>query len=170
MIGAQFTNLDMTDGGIDPLGEFFIADNRRVFKTALLFEVDTVIAVVLKALPAVSDQSGFAISFKGRGESLGLFSCALFCPGGRNLKGGCIGLQLLAVGSPAPVDTNGVGNQLAGLVPAFLNISRFCFLLSHEIPYYQSSGQKTSIWPPLLQSDKTSLRYHHPRIHLFRYY
>ena len=64
-----------------------------------------------------------AFLLKGRGESLGLFSCALFRPGGGHVKGSRPGLELLAVRATAAVDTDGVRNQFAGLVTAFLDVS-----------------------------------------------
>ena len=52
-----------------------------------------------------------------------LFSCALFRPCGRDFKSRRPRLELLTVSTTATVDADGVGDQLAGFVPAFLKVS-----------------------------------------------
>ena len=76
-----------------------------------------------KSQTAVGGRALPALFFKGRGESLGLFSCALFRPCGRNFKSRRPRLELLTVSTTATVDADGVGDQLAGFVPAFLKVS-----------------------------------------------
>ena len=115
----------MPDGGINPGGQFPIPDGSGVLHAPLGFQVNYIIAVACKGLAGIGGGSLFALLFKGCGESLSLFSCAFFCPCRGNIKGGGKGLELLPISPTATKNPDGVGNQLAGFVPAFLNVSHF---------------------------------------------
>ena len=126
MVNPQVFQFDMPDSGINPGGQFPIPDGGGVLHAPLGFQVNYIIAVACKGLAGIGGGSLFALLFKGCGESLSLFSCAFFCPCRGNIKGGGKGLELLPVCSTATKNPDGVGNQLAGLVPAFLNVSHYC--------------------------------------------
>ena len=117
----------MTNSGGDPGRKVFIAGGRGVLSAPFLLQLNHIFAVWAELLTAIGGDPLPALLFEGRGESLGLFSCALFRPGGGYIKGGRPGLELLTVRPTATVDTDGVADQFAGLVPAFLDVS-------HTIP------------------------------------
>ena len=106
MISPEVFQLDMTDDGINPLCQFPIAYNGAVFGPPGLFRLQNIITICLECLAAVRCDPRPAFLLKGRCKVSGLFSCALFCPGGRHVKGGRPGLQLLPVWPPATVDTD----------------------------------------------------------------
>lgn len=122
MVGPQVFQLDMTDSRIDALGQLLIADDRGVLRSALLLHGNYIFAVRLKLLAAVSGHARSAFLLKGRGESLGLFSCALFRPSRRNLERSCPRLQLLPIRPPPAMNADGIGDQPPGLVAAFLDV------------------------------------------------
>ena len=113
----------MPDSGINPGGQFLIANGCGVLHAPLGFQVNYIIAVACKGLAGIGGGSLFALLFKGCGESLSLFSCAFFCPSRGNIKGGGKGLELLPISPTATEYPDGVGNQLAGLVSPFLQTS-----------------------------------------------
>ena len=97
--------------------------------SSLLFQINHIFAVFLKLQTAVGGHTLPAFLFKGRGESLGLFSCAFLRPCGRDFKGGRPRLELLSVRTTATVNADRVGDQLAGLIPALLDVSHYVHLL-----------------------------------------
>ena len=115
----------MADSRVNALSQLLISDDGRVLHTELFFHGKYIIAIRAKLLAAVRGGPLFAFLFKGRGESLGLFSCAFLRPCGRDFKGRRPRLELLSVRTTATVNADGVGDQLAGLVPAFLNVSHY---------------------------------------------
>ena len=138
MVCTEIFQLDMTDSRIDALGQLLVADNRGVLRSALLLHGNYIFAVRLKLLAAVSGDARSAFLLKGRGESLGLFSCAPFRPRGRNLERSRPRLQLLPIRPPPAMDADGVGDQPPGLVAAFLDVS-------HCYPRFPSRWKRRSI-------------------------
>ena len=82
---------------IDPLCKSAISDNRTVFCSALFLHGDHIVTVGLEPLAAVRFDTILAIAFEGRGESLGLFSRALFCPRWFNGERGGVRLALFPI-------------------------------------------------------------------------
>ena len=113
----------MSKNGVYPGGQLLVSHNGGVLDPGSLFQVNHIIAVRAELLAAVSCNPLPAFFLEGRGKSLGLFSCALFGPGGGHVKGSRPGFELSAISSPATVDADGVGDQLAVFVPALLDIS-----------------------------------------------
>ncbi len=126
MVRPQVLQADMADFRVDAGGQLLVADNGRVFgRPPLRLQRNYIVTVRGKLLAAVGGDPLPAFLLEGRGESLGLLFCALFRPGGGNVKGGRPGLELPPVRPPATVDTDGIGDQLARLVPALLDVSHF---------------------------------------------
>ncbi len=123
MIGPEVLQLDMADSRVNSCSEFPVSNDGAVLQPTGFFQLQHIITIALECLAAVRCDALPAFLLKGRGESLGLFSCALFRPGGRHIKSGRPGLELPPVSSPATVDPDGVGDQPPGFVPALLNIS-----------------------------------------------
>ena len=122
----------MADCRVYPGGKVPIAgDGGMLHGPQLLFQVNHIFAIRAEFLAAVGGDSLPAFLLEGCGESLSLLFCALFGPGGRYLKGGRPGLELLPVRPPATVDTDGVGDQFAVFTAAFLNV-RHCPIPPHE--------------------------------------
>lgn len=141
MVGPQVFQLDMTDGGGNPGGKVFVSDYGAMLCAPLLLQFNHIVTVFGELQPAVAGGSRSTLLLKGGGESLRLFSCALFRPGRRYLKGGRPGLELPPIRPPAPVDADGIGDQLAGLVPALLDVSHFSTPSSprhwHHLSFYE---------------------------------
>ena len=125
MVGPQVFHFDMTDCRGDAGGQVAVSNDGGVLCPSLLLQDNYIIAVFGELRAAVAGGSLSALLLKGGGESLRLFSCALFRPGGRYLKRGRPGLELPPVWPPAPVDADRIGDQLAGLVPALLDIRAY---------------------------------------------
>ena len=94
--------------------------------SSAFFQINYIITISVEALAAIGFDTFFAIALKGRSESLGLFSCALFRPCGRDFKGRRPRLELLSVSTTTAMNTDGVGNQFSGLVAALLDVSHLC--------------------------------------------
>ena len=125
MIGTEVFELNMPDGRVNALGQFLISDDGRVLHAKLFFHGKYIIAIRAKLLAAVGGSSLFAFLFKGRGESLGLFSCAFLRPCRRDVEGRRPRLELFAIRAAPAVNTDGVGDQLAGLIAALLDVSHY---------------------------------------------
>ena len=80
MIGTEILQLDMPDLGIDARCLLFVPDDGAVLRPARFFQLNYIIAVIGELPAAVAGRSFSAFLLKGRGESLGLFSCAFFLP------------------------------------------------------------------------------------------
>ena len=130
MVCPQVLQLDMTDSRVYTLGQFLIADNRGVLRSALFLHSNYIFAVRRKFLAAVSGNARSAFLFKGRGVSLGLFSRAFFRPAWGNIECRRPRLELLSLRVTPPVDTDGIRDQFAILIASLLNVSHYCPLLS----------------------------------------
>ena len=123
VVGAQVAELYVADGRVYALGQVAVADDSRVLRAALFFQLYDIITVGGELPSPVGGQAIPALFFKGRGESLGLFSRGLFAPRGYDVEGRRPRLELTPV-QPAPaVDADGVVNEPARLVPALLKVS-----------------------------------------------
>ena len=122
MVGPDVLQLHVPNSWVYPGGQLLVSHNGGVLDPGFLFQVNHIIAVRSELLAAISCDPLPAFFLEGRGKSLGLFSCALLRPSGGHVKGRRPGLQLLAIGSPATVDADGVGDQLAVLIPSLLNV------------------------------------------------
>ena len=139
MVGPDVLQLHVPKSGVYPGGQLLVPHNCGVLDPGFLFQVNYIIAVRGELLAAVSCDPLPALLLEGRGESLGLFSCAFFRPGGRHVKSSRPGFELSSIGSPATVDADGVGDQLAVLIPSLLNVCHLAALrlkvLSILVPY-----------------------------------
>ena len=106
MVGAQLVELDMTDGRVNPLRQLAVTDNGRVLRAALFLQLYHIVTVFGELAPPVGGQPLPALLFKGRGESLGLFSRGFLAPRGGDVKCRRPRLELLAVRAAAPKDTD----------------------------------------------------------------
>ena len=87
--------LHVADYGVYPHCQLLIPDDGGMFGPDPFLHGNRIITVGREFLTAVGGDTFSALFLEGCGESLGLFSCALFCPGRGNFKGGRPGLQLL---------------------------------------------------------------------------
>ena len=123
VVWAQVAELYVADGRVYALGQVAVADDSRVLRAALFFQLYDIITVGGELPSPVGGQTVFTLLFKGRGESLGLFSRGFLAPRGYDVEGRRPRLELPPVQPTPAKNADGVRDKLAGLVPAGLEVS-----------------------------------------------